>query len=81
MPKRNRAVERPMLMSVAANPPSPAEVARPAPAEWAPRNEEEFVDFFLYLLKAPLILFPGWEESFRDRMQDVTLQRLDADED
>ena len=56
--------------------PVPAEVARPAPAEWAPRNEEEFVDFFLYLLKATLILYPGWEESFRDRMNDVTPQRF-----
>ncbi|MDP3064137.1 MAG: hypothetical protein Q8O40_13145 [Chloroflexota bacterium] len=84
MPKRNKTVERPMLLSVAADPPSPAEVAqpapaevaRPAPAEWAHRNDEQFVDYFMYLLMAPLILYPGWEESFRDRMSDVTLQRM-----
>ncbi|MDP2949227.1 MAG: hypothetical protein Q8P22_06790 [Chloroflexota bacterium] len=84
MPKRNRAVERPMLMSVAADPPPPAEVAqpapaelaRPAPAEWAPQTEKEFVDFFLYLLKAPLILYPGWEDTFRDQWDKVLMERM-----
>ncbi|MDP3063743.1 MAG: hypothetical protein Q8O40_11130 [Chloroflexota bacterium] len=84
MSKRKTVVERPMLMSAAADPPAPAEVAQPAPAEvarpasteWAPTNDKEFVDFFLYLLKAPLILFPGWEDTFQERMKDVRLQRM-----
>ena len=84
MPKRNRAVERPMLLSVTADPPAPAEVAqpapaevaRPAPAEWVPRNDKEFVDFFMYLLKAPVIVYPGWEDSFRDQWDKVLMERM-----
>ena len=75
MPKRNRAVERPMLMSVTADPP-PGEVAKPAPAEWAPQNEKEFVDYFLYLLKAPTVGHPDWVDTLRDQRDKVLMERM-----
>lgn len=46
------------------------------PARWAPKDEKEFVGFFMYMLTAPVIVWPGWEDSYRDRWPDVLMNRL-----
>ena len=56
--------------------PAAAPVRPSAPSRWAPKGEQEFVDFFMYLLRAPVIVMPGWEDSFRDRWDDVLMNRL-----
>lgn len=43
---------------------------------WAPRNEREFVDSFMYLLTAPVLVWPGWEDGYRQHRDRVTIQRL-----
>ena len=51
-------------------------MATPTPATWAPKNDGEFVDHVLYLLKAPMNLYPGWEDSFRDQWDKVLMERM-----
>jgi len=41
-----------------------------------PRGDREFVDQMMYLMMAPMILYPGWDESFKDRWTQVLLHRL-----
>jgi hypothetical protein len=40
------------------------------------RDEEQFVFQMMYLLTAPGITMPGYEDTFRIRNSDATLQRL-----
>lgn len=57
--------------------PEAAPEVSPEPAStWAPKGEDEFVGFFMYMLTAPLIVYPGWEESFKDRWDEVVMSRL-----
>ncbi len=53
------------------------------PTEGLPREptpnkmaEQAFVDKVMYGLAAPIVLWPGWEESFKDQRAEVSLQRL-----
>ncbi|MFH1560701.1 MAG: hypothetical protein ABID84_04765 [Chloroflexota bacterium] len=40
------------------------------------RDEKEFVESVLYFLKAPVIVWPGYEEDFKDRWDQVLMYRL-----
>ena len=40
------------------------------------RGEEQFVNEMMYLLTAPGIVMPGYEDTLKDRMADAKLQRL-----
>ena len=40
------------------------------------KEAKDFVDSILYCLMAPLVLWPGYEDSFKDRWSDVLLHRL-----
>ena len=44
----------------------------------AAQDERDFVDFFMYVLTAPKLAMPGWEDSWRliDRNGDCLLHRL-----
>ncbi len=40
------------------------------------KAEEDFVSQVMYGLAAPIVLYPGWEESFKDQRTEVSLQRM-----
>ena len=40
------------------------------------RDEKEFVESVLYFLKAPVIIWPGYEDDFKDKWDQVLLYRL-----
>ncbi|MDZ4231863.1 MAG: hypothetical protein U1C72_01270, partial [Candidatus Pacearchaeota archaeon] len=49
----------------------------PSPPRASPRQEEQdFVNQFMYWLTAPVILFPGWEDSYKDQVPEAKMRRL-----
>lgn len=46
----------------------------PAPGER--QGEERFVKSIMYTFYAPLVLYPGWEDSFKDKWLEVTAHRM-----
>ena len=48
------------------------------PRELTPNKmaEQAFVDQVMYGLAAPIVVYPGWEDSFREQRTEVSLQRM-----
>ena len=49
---------------------------QPARPKTEKETERDFVDSFMYALTAPLIVYPGWEDSFKDLVGDAKMRRL-----
>lgn len=49
----------------------------PKPRSKSPEKEsEEFAQLFVHILRAPMVVWPGYEEDFKDKWDKVLIQRL-----
>ena len=74
MPKRKRRpAERPALFALEPEPPK-----QETPAPPSRKDTAQFVDQFMYLLTAPYMFYPPWDDiwSNQDRKNDAVMHRL-----
>ncbi len=49
----------------------------PKPRRKSPEKEsEEFAQLFVHILRAPMVVWPGYEEDFKDKWDKVLIERL-----
>lgn len=48
----------------------------PEPVAATRREADRFVDTIMYTMFAPLIVFPGWEDSFKDHKMEAIAHRM-----
>ena len=48
----------------------------PEPSEIPKQGADRFLESIMYTFYAPLMICPGWEDTFRDRWLEVTAQRV-----
>lgn len=72
MAKRRRTPEAPPLFEV-----EPAQAGQPSGPP-AANESKDFVDQFMYLLTAPYMFYPPWDDiwSYQDRKSDALMHRL-----
>ena len=73
MAKKRKLAEPPALFAL-----EPESPQQETPAPSSPTDADQFVDQFMYLLTAPYMFYPPWDDfwTYQDRKNDALMQRL-----